>query len=194
MKFIGMIGKVLGIIVIALILLFIVFMVIMAIISKVNNAYKGDYKSVIKSNAKDAPKALIVFQPAKSNASIKVAEQMARGLNEAGYEVTLTYPGKHLSSDLSQYSLVAFGSPVFFGRPSEAIINAAKQMKELPDKKVIIYSVGMADETSELDIMKQSLNGKEPDYKSKFKVNDEARDKKAYELGLKAGKESRGKE
>lgn len=191
---IGTIGKVIGFIFLALILLMIIAIIYFVFISKSNDAYKGDYMSVLKKDDSSAPKALLVYQPSRGKASSKIANELAKGLNDAGYEVTITYPGKHLSSDITQYSVVAFGSPVYIGKPSAALTGSMKQISDYSDKTVIIYSVGQSPEAPELDVVKECLNGKEPDYTKKFIAKDESKGQIAYDLGLKAGKESRGKQ
>lgn len=192
MKVLGILGKVIGIILLVFVILIIVGIVTVAIITKSNNSYKGEYTNVIKSSDTSAPKALIVYQPGKSRASETVANQLAAGLNKAGYEVTVTYPGKHLSDDWSGYSLVAFGSPVFFGKPSTMITDTIKKQTDYSTKTVILYSVGGTTEITELDVMKDCMSGKKPDYTAKFLTNDKELNQKAYDLGVKAGEESRG--
>lgn len=186
---IGTIGKIVGFLFIGLIVLFIVFILIMMMITKSNNAYKGDYKTTVKNDDSSAPEALVIYQPSKSD-SKKIADQLAKGLNESGYEVTITYPGKHVSEEISQYSLLAFGSPVYFGKPSENLTKTISRMKDLTDKKVILYSVGKLTDAPEFEEVKKSLNGKEPDYSVKFSTKDNV-EKQAYDMGIKVGKESR---
>lgn len=189
---IGMIGKVIGILILTILLIAVIFIVVMVLIVKSNDAYKGDYLSILKNSDSSAPKALIVFQPSKSKTSVNVANQIAKGLNDAGYEVTITYAGKHVSSDISEYSLVAFGSPVFVGKPSKMITDTMKKISDFTGKTIILYSVGKSSEEPEIDVLKQCLNGKAPDYTEKFIADDDANDDKAYELGLKVSQESSG--
>jgi flavorubredoxin len=192
MKALGILGKIIGIIFLVFVLLIIVGLVTVTIITKSNNAYKGEYTNVLESSDSSAPKALVVYQPGKSKASETAANQLAAGLNKSGYEVTVTYPGKHLSEDLSSFSLVAYGSPVFFGKPSTKITDLIKKQTDYSGKTVILYSVGGSVEAAELDVMKECLTGKKPDYTAKFLTNDTELNQKAYDLGVKAGEESRG--
>lgn len=191
LSILGIIGRGIGIVFIVIIIIAIVFIAVSVYLSKLNNSYKGDFTSVISNSYSDAPKALIIFQPSRSKMGENIANELARGLNEEGYEVTLTYPGKHVPADLSQYSLLAFGSAVYAGQPSTMLTNTMKKMTDLTDKIVIFYSIGSMEDAPEFDILKESLNGKEPDYTAKFTSKSEQNKIQAYELGLKAGEEIR---
>lgn len=194
MKVLKMVGKVTGIIFLIILILFIIMFVVMTVISKSNDAYKGDKTEILESSDSEAPKALVVYQPSKSTASKDVADQLAAGLQAAGLEVTLTYAGKHIPEDISKYSLVAFGSPVFFGKPSAAVTDTIKRLTDYSEKTVILYSVGQLTSQQELDILKEALKDKKPDFTQKFVTKDNEKEQKAYELGMKAGKECRENE
>jgi len=186
------IGKILGVILIVFVALIVIGIVTMVIITKSNDSYKGDFKTDLMSQDSTAPKALVVYQPSKSNASKEVANKIAEGLNSAGYDVTITYAGKHIDADVSQYTLISFGSPVFFGKPSATITKTIERLKGLAGKTVILYSVGASTESPEVDTMKKLFQDVTPKYLTKFVVSDDEKGNKAYDLGVKAGKESRG--
>jgi|GEM_PF-575935 Uncharacterized flavoproteins len=186
------IGKILGVILIVFVALIIIGIVTVVIITKSNDAYKGDFKTELKGKDATAEKALVIYQPSKSKASKEVAYKLAEGLNSQGYDVTITYPGKHIESDMSSYSIISFGSPVFFGKPSAAVTKTIERLKDIKGKTVILYSVGGSNEAMELDSMKKLFSDVTPKYVMKFLVSDEEKEKKAYDLGIKAGKESRG--
>jgi len=183
--------KILGIVLMSIMILIVIGAATMFVLTKVNDAYKGDYQSIVTSSDASAPKALVIYQPSKSKDSDEIAKQLAAGLNSEGYEVTITYSGKHIDDDISEYTVVSFGSPVFFGKPSAAVIDTITRLKGLPEKTIIIYSVGKANEVPELDILAKSLGTKEADYMTKFQISDAEKDKKAYELGATAGRESK---
>lgn len=186
----GTILRIFGFLILILVLLIIVAISFMVFVSKSNNAYKGDFTKTLTGSSTSAQKALVVYQPAKSKSSAEIAEQIAKGLQDSGYEVTLTYPGKHVSDDISAYSVVAFGSPVFMGSPSTMVTDTISRIKEYTGKTVILYSVGASEQAIELETLAKALNDKKADYTSKFIVNDKDKDQKAYDLGLLAGKES----
>ncbi len=192
LSIVGSIGKVIGIVFLAFIVIGIILMGIMFYFVKINDSYKGDYKSILHNSNAAAPKALVVYQPTRSKDAKTVADQIAKGLNEAGYEVTLTYPGKHIPKDLSDYSLVSYGSAVYGGKLSAVLIETIDNVENHSDKTVILYSIGMAEQTPEFDLIKEKMKGKVPDYSTKFKAGSKENSQKAYEFALKAGKESRG--
>lgn len=170
----------------ALIVLFAAFMGFAAWISNSNNQVKGDNEEILKSEQSNPKKALLVYQPSKTGAASEIAHQIAKGLNEKGYEVTMNYPGKNLSYDTSKYSLLVFGSPVYIGKVSSALTDYMKGIKDAGDKKVIIYTVGGSKETKELDILGEALYGSKQTIKEKFMTSDKT---KAYELGKKIAEE-----
>ena len=166
-----------------------VFMII-----KINDSYKGSFRKELKAQDKSSPKALVIYQPSKSKVSAEVAEKFAEGLYSSGYDVTITYPGKKMEAEMSEYSLISFGSPVFFGRTSAAVTEAMKQLKNASGKTVIIYSVGGSAEEPELDTMKQQFTDVTPKVATKFLVSDTDVEKNAFELGIRVGRESKGKQ
>lgn len=174
----------------ALILVIIALMIFFAIFTSQNNSYKGDFTSVLKSKEASPKKALVVFQPSVTgSASTDIANELARGLNEAGYEVTLTYPGKHLSADVSAYSLLAFGSSIYIGQPSTQLTDTMKLIPDYSGKKIILFAVGGNTPAPEFDVLKAALGGAAVDYTEKFVVGEADKAQKAYNLGQKAGKE-----
>jgi flavorubredoxin len=183
-KFLIVAGCIVGLIV----LIFIGVMGFMYYLSSSNNDYKGEYTNVLKSTDSYAKKALVVYQPSRSEEFGKVAEQLAKGLNESGYEVKISYPGKHLSADVKEYSVVAFGSPVYMGQPSTALTDYMKEIKDISNKKIIVFSIGSLESAPELDIIEKSLNESEIFKKVKFIANDKGNEDKAYKIGLEAGK------
>lgn len=186
---IATVGRTLGIVIGVVFLLMVIIMITMVCIVKSNDAYKGDYKSVLAAGNPSAQKALIVYQPSASGAPTDIANQMAKGLNKAGYEVTLTYPGKHVSDDLSRFSLVAFGSAVYAGKPSAQLTDTMSKIKDYKNKTVILYSVGQMAEAPELDVLRKSLNGGKENYAQKFVAKGDA-GQTAYNFGYKAGTEN----
>ncbi|MHB8065603.1 MAG: flavodoxin family protein [Ruminiclostridium sp.] len=170
------------------VLLIIGMMAVMFFLNSSNNAYKGEYTNVLKSATPSTKKALVVYQPSRSKEFGKITDQLAKGLNESGYEVTVSYPGKHLSADVKDYSVLAFGSPIYMGKPSTALTDYMKQIKALSNKRIIVFSIGSIEATPEFEIFKTNLSGGEIYKQIKFIAKDESDEKTAYKLGLEAGK------
>jgi flavorubredoxin len=175
---------------VGVVVLFIVgMMAFMYFLSSSNNSYKGEYTNVLKTTDTSTKKALVVYQPSRSKEFGEIANQLAKGLNESGYEVTISYPGKHLSSDVKDYSVVAFGSPIYMGQPSTALTNYMKEIKDLTNKKVITFSIGSMESSPELEIYKKNINVGEIYKNVKFIAKDKSDEEKAHKLGLDVGKE-----
>ncbi|MDF2989419.1 MAG: hypothetical protein K0R50_4929 [Eubacterium sp.] len=161
----------------------------MAFIASSNNRYKGDYKATLPSSSASAPKALVVYQPSMKKTAANIADQIAKGLQDSGYEVTVSYPGKHLSPDVKDYKVVVFGSPVIMGKPSAALTDYISGLQNAADKKTAVFSVGSLDEAPELDIVEKSFKAAAINKKTKFKGTDKTSLDTAYEFGLDLGKE-----
>lgn len=166
-----------------IILIIAVFAGIVAFVVSKNNSDRGEYAKVLAGPTADAPKALVVYQPSPSSTGKKIAEKLAAGLNDSGYEVTLSYPGTKLSADVSQYGIIAFGSSVFAGQPSKVLLNYVASVEDFAGKNLLLYSVGSAKEMPEIDLVSAQVKGTESIDKYKFMASDKDYGDKAYELG-----------
>jgi flavodoxin len=148
----------------------------------------GDRMEILKSASETPQRALVVYQPSVTAASSDVAHAIAKGLNDAGYEVTLNTPGKHLSADISGYSVVVFGSPNYGGSPGEALLNYLKQIDDFTGKRILLYSTsGRAAGRLEFDKLEALLQGVEPYQTLKLAAGETEKNKAAaYQLGLDA--------
>lgn len=161
------ISKIIGLVLLAFMALLIVTALIFAWFAKANSRDWGDSAQILKSDRKNPKKALVIYQPSRSGATSAIAGKIAQGINDAGYEVTINYPGKHTSIDISQYSIVAFGSPVYFAQTSSALTNYVKSLKDFSNKKILLFTVGQLKD-EELDKMEQLLGGAKAAEKVKF--------------------------
>jgi flavodoxin len=145
----------------------------------------GERLEVLRSASDNPVKALVVYQPSMTSASSDVAHAIAKGLNDAGCEVTLNTPGEHLSADISGYSIVVFGSPNYGGSPGEPLLDYMKRIEGLTGKKVLLFSTsGSSEGRLEFDKMELLLHGMKP-YKTIKLVAGETEVNKvtAYQLG-----------
>lgn len=155
------------------------------------NLPKGNHEEVLKSNRQPLGKALIIYQPSISDISSRMAHQIAKGLNDSGYEVTINYPGEKLTYDISNYQIVIFGSGAYWSHSSKALIDYMKSIKDYSLEKVVLYSTGIAlDSPDEFDAMEETLNDVKPYKVFKFDANlkKEENEKTAYELGKELSK------
>jgi len=172
-----------GIVIGILFLLVVIMVGVMAFIVSSNNKDKGEYSKVLAGPDSLAPKALVVYQPTIRSTGKTIAEKIAAGLNDKGYDVTISYPGNKLSEDISAYSIIAFGSSVYAGQPSSALIGYMRRITDYSGKKVLIYSIGSADNTPELDLLEDAIKGNTEITKTKFKAAAKDNGDIAYKLG-----------
>jgi flavorubredoxin len=145
----------------------------------------GDRREVLKAATANSEKALVVYQPSITSASSDVAHAIAKGLNDGGYEVTLNTPGKHLSADISCYSVVVFGSPNYGGSPGKPLLDYMMQIRDFKGKRILLFSTsGSADGRLEFDKLEALLQGMKPYKAIKLKASDTENNKEtAYRLG-----------
>jgi len=171
------IGVIFGILVLSMV-------IFVTLVSSANKP-KGNHEQILKSKQQSPQKALIVYQPSISGISSNMAHEIAKGLNDNGYEVTLNNPGDHLTANISEYSIVVFGSPVYAGKTSDAMTNYISKIEDFSKSKFVLYSTGsIPNELKELDVMEKLLNGASAYKKVKFNANAKSgNDKLAYDLG-----------
>lgn len=133
--------------------------------------------------------ALVIYQPGRSEFAKDIADNLAKGLNDSGYQVTINYPGEFLPSDLGAYDIVAFGTTVYNGNFSPVLGDYVSGITNIDNGKVLIYSTGMmTDNSTELDGLSNLLYRK-ADYQEKFYSNKQETElKRAYEFGSSLGK------
>ncbi|EKX79494.1 flavodoxin [Clostridium botulinum] len=124
---------------------------------KGNSKDYGENSKVLKSDKVSNKKALVVYQPSKSKLTEKIAKQIAQGIKDEDYEVTINYPGKHMIEDISQYSIIVFGSPVYVGETSSTLADYMKSIKDFSNKKILLFVTGAQLENNELDKMEKIL-------------------------------------
>ena len=168
-----------------IVLIIALFAAVLVFVVTRNNADRGEYAKVMAASAADAPKALVVYQPSPSSTGKKIAEKIAAGLSDSGYEVTLSYPSTKLSPDVSQYQIIICGSSVFAGQPSKALLNYVASVEDFAGKTLVLYSVGSAKLMPELDLISDQVKGTDSIEKYKFLASDKDYGDKAYELGKK---------
>lgn len=149
------------------------------------NTSKGNKEEILASSGQSPKSALIIYQPSMSDISSCMAHQIAKGLNDAGYQVTLNHPGEHLTTDLSKYSLVIFGSPVYAGQASKALTNYLEKVENFSTSRIVLYSTGSSPQDAmELETMEKFLNGAKAEKKVKFYTSAKKdNDQLAYNLG-----------
>ena len=182
--------KILTGIAIAIVALIILSQIMRWCFSSYLNSQKGSNEEILPSSQQSPKKGLIIYQPGISDNSSRIAHQIAKGLNDGGYEVTLNYPGDYLSADVSKYSLIVFGSPVYSGQPSKALTDYMSRIKVSSTGRIVLFSTGGFKFYMELDTMEKSINIAKAYKKIKFITSAKnENDTIAYDLGRELSKQ-----
>ena len=92
----------------------------------------SDYVSGIDVlNADGSETALIIYHPGLSSFMKDVVYAFADGLVETGWRVEITTASSQAPTDLSEYSLLVLGSPVYAGTPSPTIKRHIERIGDL---------------------------------------------------------------
>jgi len=144
---------------------------------------------MLKSTSDNPYKALVVYQPSITSASSDVAHSIAKGLNDAGYEVTLNTPGKHLSSNISSYFIIVFGSPNYGGSPGEPLLNYMRRIEDFTGNRILLFSTsGRAEGRLEFNKMEALLHGIKPYKTIKLAAAETEKNiEAAYQFGVDVG-------
>jgi menaquinone-dependent protoporphyrinogen IX oxidase len=145
-------------------------------------------EEMLQAKADDGKKAFIVYQPSVTKASDEVAHAIAQGLNDSGYEVILNCPSPQLSADISGYSVVVFGSPIYGGQPATTLTDYMQRIGDFSQVRSILFvTAGFDQQAKEFDKMKEILGSTEPAMTKKFQFSQkEANRIAAYQMGLDA--------
>jgi len=148
------------------------------------NWQKGSHEEKLQASGKTLGQALVIYQPSVSNVSSRMAHQMAQGLSDSGYNVTMNYPGDKLSYKMSDFNIVVFGSAVYMGKPSTALTNYLSSLKDYSSAKIVLYSTGsMLNNQKEFKYMESALGGATPCKTIKFDAQKKTNDEAARDFG-----------
>ena len=147
-----------------------------------------DRTEIMVSETINAKKALVVYQPGLTSAPADAAYAIGKGLNDSGFEVTMTNPRQDLSADISGYTVIVFGMPNYGSAVPEALSNYISRIESFKGKRIIIYSTSGGTETKyELDKLTEMLKGETPFASAKYQFKDsETIREEGYRLGEKA--------
>jgi flavorubredoxin len=114
---------------------------------KINNDYVSGIEVL---NADGSETALIIYHPGLSSFMKDVTYAFADGLVENGWRVEITTASSEAPTDLSDYSLLVLGSPVYAGNPSPTIKRHLERMGDLNGiDTVILVTSGGSDGSTE---------------------------------------------
>ncbi|MBD3244759.1 MAG: flavodoxin [Candidatus Moranbacteria bacterium] len=80
-------------------------------------------------------KSLIIYKSIHNKNTQKIAKKMAETLN-----AKLQQPEEVDLKDIEKYDLIGFGSGIYFAKHHRTILDLAKKLKNLKNKKVFIFS------------------------------------------------------
>jgi len=111
----------------------IVFVIVVAsvlgfVFFKINNDYVSGIDIL---NADGSETAFIIYHPGLSSFMEDVVYALVDGLVENGWRVEITTASSQAPTDLSDYSLLALGSPVYAGNPSPTIKRHLERIGDL---------------------------------------------------------------
>ena len=146
------------VVVAALITLFVV--VTLVVLPQIN---RDIVSGIDVMNSDGSKTALVVYQPGFTGFPRDVSYAFANGLASSGWKVEITTAGSQAPSNLSGYSLLVLGFPVYGGRPGDAIVRYVNRMSNLTGISTVIIALdGLNSPGESVDIMKQkvkALNG-----------------------------------
>jgi flavorubredoxin len=124
-----------------LVFVIVVVSVLGFIFFKINNDYVSGVETL---NANGARTALIIYHPGLSSFMEDVAYAFADGLAENGWKVEITTASSQAPTDMSGYSLLALGSPVYADGPSPTIKRHIERIGDLSgiDTVLLVTSAG----------------------------------------------------
>ena len=124
----------------------IVFVIVMASVSgflvfKINS---DSVSGIDVLNADGSETALVIYHPGLSSFMKDVVYAFADGLVENGWKVEITTASSQAPTDLSEYSLLVLGSPVYAGAPTSTIKLHVERIGDLQgiDTTIIVTSAG----------------------------------------------------
>jgi flavorubredoxin len=106
-------------------------------------------------NAAGSKTALIVYQPGLSSFPRDVSYAFANGLAANGWRVELTTASSQTQSDLSNYSLLVLGFPIYGASPGTAIVRYIDRLANLHGINVVIVACAAGSPGQSVDTMKQ---------------------------------------
>ncbi len=125
-----------------------------------NNRAAASNPIIYGQNDEDAKKALIVYQPSRSGITDRIANAIAEELNESGYYVYMDHPGDHLPINIAEYKVVMFGSPVYVGRPSGALLTYMQRAVFDEKQNIYLFVTGGVKDSPEWESMENAIQGK----------------------------------
>ncbi len=143
-----------------LLVLFLAVVVVLAIFGTyVGSAVNKDVVSGIEVvNPGGSKTALVVYQAGLTSFPKNASYAFANGLAASGWRVEITTASSQAPSDLSKYSLLVLGFPIYRDSPGTAIVRYVDRVGDLHGINAVIIGVGGFDAGKSVATMMQKVH------------------------------------
>ncbi len=105
-------------------------------------AYTATGSQILPATGSEMGTALVLYDPGLTGASTKVATQVADDLQSQGLTVTLAGIKSSAASDISGYTVIVVGGPVYAGAPAASVKDAINNLHVDSTTVVGVYGSG----------------------------------------------------
>lgn len=159
------------------------------VLFKINSDYVSEIEIL---NADSSETALIIYHPGLSSFMKDAAYAFANGLVENGWRVEITTASSQAPTDLSGYSLLALGSPVYGDSPTPTIKRHIERIGDLQGiDTVLLVTSGGSDGGAEASMQQtvEEYNGIVEEVLSLFNSATNEGDGDPLDIAEQAGRE-----
>ncbi len=135
-------NKILKIILAVIAVLLIAFFAFVAVIFLDVAAYTATGIQTLTPQGTSMGTALVLYDPGLSGASTKVAQQIASDLQNLNLTVTLAGIKSSAATDITGYSIVVVGGPIYAGTPTSSVKDALGSMQPSNGTLFGVYGSG----------------------------------------------------
>jgi menaquinone-dependent protoporphyrinogen IX oxidase len=93
-------------------------------------------------NGAATEKAIVVYDPGMSGGAKDIATKIGYNLQEAGYDVTLAGVKSSTAANLTGYSYIVVGGPIYAGKPASSIQSYLNSLSPPANAKVGVFGYG----------------------------------------------------
>lgn len=105
-------------------------------------AYTATGSETLSPTGTSVGKALVVYDPGLSGASKDVASKIANGLQSNGYTVDFAGIKSGVVTNLSGYSIIVVGGPIYAGSPTSSVKTFLNSLNPAQGVKVGVFGSG----------------------------------------------------
>lgn len=96
----------------------------------------------------------------QTGSTIKIADQIAKGLNSSNFDVTHLKITQDARPDLTEYDIIGIGTPVYFFRPPFIVMDFIKNLGSLENKSSFVFILHGTNQGSCGNIIRKELSRK----------------------------------